>query len=147
MKNIIKNFAEEIAAEEGYLLINSITKGSTRNPAFEIYIDSKNGISADDCAEFSRKIKQKIELTEIAELNYKLIVSSPGIDEPIKFLEQYHKHINREFKLSYIDGNNVLSIEAKLIGIEEDELIFNYKKEEIKINFNKIKKAKVKISF
>ncbi|MCB0731204.1 MAG: hypothetical protein KDC88_09235 [Ignavibacteriae bacterium] len=147
MKNIIKDFAEEIAGEEGFLLINSITKGSTRNPAFEIYIDSKNGISADDCAEFSRKIKQKIELTEIGELNYKLIVSSPGIDEPIKFLEQYHKHINREFKLSYNDGNNVLSIEAKLIGIEEDELIFNYKKEEIKINFNKIKKAKVKISF
>ncbi len=147
MKIVIKNIAQEIADENGILLINSIVKGSHKNPSFEIYIDSKNGINATDCAKFSREIKNQLELKDLAELDYKLVVSSPGIDEPLKFIEQYDKHINREFKLSYSDGEKVKSIEAKLLRITDDDLVFSYKNEEIVVNFNNIKIAKVKISF
>ena len=147
MKNQIKNIAQDIADEKGIFLINAIAKGSNKKPSFEIYIDSKKGVNADLCAEFSREIKARLESSKVAELDYRLVVSSPGTDEPIKFFDQYEKHINREFKVSYIDGEKVLSIEAKLIRISEDNLIFSYKKEELKINYNNIKKAKVKISF
>ena len=138
MKNVIKYVAQEIADEKGFLLINSITKGSNKNPSFEIFIDSKNGISANDCAEFSKEVKAKLELTDISELDYKLVVSSPGIDEPIRYLEQYHKHIGREFKFSYSSDDKILSIEARLVRIEGDELTFEYKNEEIIISFKKI---------
>jgi len=147
MKDLIKNIAQETADAKEYLLIHSVAKGSTKNPTFEIYIDSKKGVNAGDCAEFSREIKAKLELTDFSDSAYNLTVSSPGIDEPIIFLDQYLKHINREFKLSYVDGENIQSIEAKLLRIAEDNLVFSYKKEEININFNNIKKAKVKISF
>ncbi len=147
MKNIIKQLAAEISEKNGFFLINSLQKGSNRKPSFEIYIDSKNGISADDCAEFSRELKNKLETTEIAKLDYKLVVSSPGIDEPIKYLDQYYKHINREFKISFEDGKNVQSIEAVLLRIVDENLIFKFKDNEIEIYFNKIKKAKVKTSF
>lgn len=147
MKNLIKNIAQEIADEKGILLINAIVKSSNKKPSFEIFIDSKTGVNADSCAEFSREVKARLESSEVANLDYRLVVSSPGTDEPIKFFDQYEKHINREFKLSYMDGEEILSIEAKLIGISEEDLIFSYKKEELKINYNNIKKAKVKISF
>lgn len=147
MKNIIKNIAQQIADEKGFYLVNSLTKGSNRKPIFEIYIDNKDGINADDCAMFSRAIKEKIELTEISDLDYNLVVSSPGTDEPIKYFDQFYKHISREFKISFDDGEKIQSIEAKLIRILDDNLVFNFKNEEIVINFNKIKKAKVKISF
>jgi ribosome maturation factor RimP len=147
MKNLIKNIAQEIADEKGLLLINAITKSSNKKPSFEIFIDSKVGVNADVCAEFSREVKARLESTEVGDLDYRLVVSSPGTDVPIKFIDQYVKHINREFKLSYNDGEDVLSIEAKLIGISGEELIFSYKKEELKINYNNIKKAIVKISF
>ena len=147
MKIQIKNIAQDIADEKGLFLINTITRGSNKKPSFEIYIDSKTGVNADLCAEFSRELRDRLETTEVAGLDYGLVVSSPGIDEPIKFFDQYEKHINREFKVSYTDGEKVLSIEAKLIGISLEDLIFSYKKEELKINYNNIKKAKVKISF
>ena len=138
MRKIIKNIAQELADENGVLLINAITKSSNKKPSFEVYIDSKIGVNSNDCAEFSRELKSRLESTEIANLDYRLIVSSPGTDEPIKFFEQYEKHINREFKLSYDDGENVLSIETKLVSIIDDNLIFSYKKEELKINYNKL---------
>jgi ribosome maturation factor RimP len=147
MKNIIKNIAQQIADDKGFFLVNSITKGSNRKPIFEIYIDNKEGINANDCADFSRAVKEKIESSELADLDYSIVVSSPGTDEPIKYFDQYFKHISREFIISFDDGEKIQSIEAKLIRILEDDLIFKYKDEELVINFNKIKKAKVKISF
>ena len=147
MKNIIRDIAQQIADEKGFFLVNSIRKGSNRKPIFEIYIDNKVGINSADCADFSRALKEKIESTEIADLDYNLVVSSPGTDEPIKYLDQYHKHMTREFKISFDDGEKVQSIEAKLIRVSDDILVFYYRKEELEINFNKIKKAKVKISF
>lgn len=147
MKSTIKKIANEIADKKGLLLIHCIAKGSNRKPIFEIFIDSKKGISADDCAEFSREVKSSLELTDIGDLDYQLVVSSPGIDEPIIYFDQYFKHLNREFKISYLDEEIVKSIEAKLLSIIEDTLTFSYNKEEINIKFDKIKKAKVKISF
>lgn len=147
MKNTIKNIAQEIANENQLLLINTIKAGSNKKPSFEIFIDSKNGVSADDCADFSREFKSRLEQTEYAELDYKLVVSSPGIDESIKYLDQYLKHINREFKVSYDDGEKINSVEALLKNVIDDNLVFSYKNEELKINFNNVKKAKVKISF
>jgi ribosome maturation factor RimP len=147
MKNIIKQFATEIAEEKDLLLINSLLKGSNKRPSFEIFIDSKAGISADDCAEFSREFKTRLETTEIADLDYRLTVSSPGLDEPIIYFDQYYKHINREFKISYEDESKIQSIEAKLIKIVNEILIFEFNGSELEIDFNKIKKAKVKISF
>ncbi|MDX1700946.1 MAG: hypothetical protein R3250_10030, partial [Melioribacteraceae bacterium] len=115
MKNVVKYLAREIAEENGVLLINSVTKGSNKNPQFEIFIDSEDGISADDCAKFSRDLKNRLEDTEFGELDYKLVVSSPGIDEPLKHLIQFKKHVGREFKISYEEDEKVLSVETKLL--------------------------------
>ena len=127
MKNVVKYLAREIAEENGVLLINSLTKGSNKNPQFEIFIDSEVGISADDCAKFSRDLKIRLEETEFGETDYKLVVSSPGIDEPLKHLLQFKKHIGREFKISFEEDEKVQSIEAKLIRIEGEDLLFSYK--------------------
>jgi len=112
-----------------------------------VFIDNSKGITADICAKISREIKGELEDTKFAETDYRLVVSSPGIDKPLIYKEQYIKHINRELKISYEEEDKVKSIEAKLLNVDENDLTFIYKKEELKIEFNKIKKAKVKFSF
>lgn len=147
MKNLIKELAKEIAEEKGFFLISLAIKGSNKKPVIEVFIDSRLGITADDCADFSKVLKEKLELTDYRDLDYQLVISSPGINEPLRFIEQYHKHINRDFNLSYQNNDAVLSIEAKLIEVTGENLVFKYKNELLNIDFNKIKKAKVKISF
>jgi len=147
MKNIVKNIAQEIANEKKIFLINFINRGNNYKPIFEIYIDNKDGITTDLCAQFSKEVKTQIEKSELYENDYQLIVSSPGVDEPLKYLDQFYKHIGRELKISFYDGEKIQSIEAKLSGIIDDELTFILKKEEIKINYKNLKKAKVKLSF
>ncbi|MCB0751270.1 MAG: hypothetical protein KDC52_07340 [Ignavibacteriae bacterium] len=147
MKNTVKIIAQKIADDQNLFLMNLIIRGSSKKPSFEIYIDNKNGVTADICADYSREFKDEFEKTEFAEVDYSLIVSSPGIDEPLQFIDQFYKHIGRDFKISFDDGEKVQSIEAKLTNIDNDVLTFIYKKEELIIKFNNLKKAKVKLSF
>ncbi len=144
---IINSIVEKIIAKNKLLLVDIVIKGSKNKPYFEIFIDNYKGITTNICAEVSKQIKAELEKTEYLSKDYKLVVSSPGIDKPLKYLEQFYKHINREFKISYVNKDKIKSIEAKLIDISNNKLTFIYKKEKLKIDYSKLKKAKVKFSF
>lgn len=146
-KQII-NLCETVVLEKEFMFIDFVFRGHKNLQIIELYIDSENGVSVEDCAEVSREIRSRIETENLLEGNYRLDVSSPGVERPLKFLEQYKKHINRNFDLRFVDQEgNEKSIKGKLLKIESDNLLFAAKNEEYLINFNKIIKALVNISF
>lgn len=130
-----------------FLLIDLIVRGSLNAPVFEIFVDSPKGISTEDCSKLSRKINEEIEKTDIAKTKYRLDVSSPGIDRPLKFIEQYPKNIGREFQLEYEKNGEIVKTEAVLNKVENGKLEFSNENNLIVIEHNQIKKAKVKLSF
>ncbi len=146
-KQII-NLCDTVVLEKRFMFIDFVFRGHKNLQIIELYIDSENGVSVEDCAEVSREIRSRIETENLLEGNYRLDVSSPGVERPLKFLEQYKKHINRNFDLRFVDQEgNEKSIKGKLLKIESDNLLFAAKNEEYLINFNKIIKALVNISF
>jgi ribosome maturation factor RimP len=145
-KNIL-DLAQKKAEEHNLLLIDFIVRGTNRNRIIEIYYDSENNISAEDLAEVSREINTAIEEASLLEGNYRLDVSSPGTDRPLIFLQQYPKHINRKFELSYKDNEETKKYSGKLIRVDGEVLTFLSGQNETSINFNNIKKAKVIVSF
>ena len=84
--------------------------------------------------------------------DFSLEVSSPGIDEPLKLLRQYHKNIGRNVEVITNDGNKQ---EGKLISVNEDAITIEYtegknKKAVIKnsnIDLTDIKQTRVQIKF
>ncbi|MEG8946042.1 ribosome maturation factor RimP [Rosettibacter firmus] len=147
MKNLklIEKF-EEIIASEGFLLIDTIIRGDDKLRIIEIFIDGERAVTTDDCMRISRLIEKAIDESNLFK-NYRLDVSSPGVDRPLKYLVQYGKHINRNFEVNYKDKDSVKKITGKLIRIDGNQLYFQNKNNEIKINFEDITKAKVLISF
>jgi ribosome maturation factor RimP len=113
----------------------------------EVFIDGEKGITSDDCSHVSRIINEAVQTEYLIDSNYRLDVSSPGVDRPLKFLVQYSKHINRKFEIIYKAGEEEIKLIAKLIRIDGDQLFFEEKNSEYKINFCDIVKAKVLISF
>lgn len=121
-----------------------------------VFIDSKEGVSFGECKKLSRFLEEKIEAGSLMDKNYLLEVSSPGVDRPLKFLEQYPKHKGRLFEIQTNEGN----FTAALMDVENGSLIFEKKElgknnkkakkaeKEIKeINFESIRSAKVLVSF
>jgi len=146
IKQNILNAVKEISEKNNLFLLEVLFRGTERNWVIEIYIDGEDILSADDCARISREINQVIEEKELLNSAYRLDVSSPGVDRPLKYFKQYKKHINRKFEIRYKSGENKKSITGKLVKIEDNNLYFYSGREQV-IKFEDIIKAKVLVSF
>ena len=147
-KENIKEITEEVARDCGYFLVDFILRGHGRNQVIEVYIDGKNYINADDCSKVSRELNERLLNVTGPDDFYRLDVSSPGIERPLKFIEQFPKHANKNFEIVYNQDDETKKMEAELIEVKSDELEFLTKeKKEIIIKFKDIIKAKVLLSF
>jgi ribosome maturation factor RimP len=122
-------------------------RGDNRKKIIEVFVDAEKNVDADNLAEISREINSVIEEQDIIQQAYRLDVSTPGVDRPLKFLKQFPKHINRNFEVTYKTGEEVKTITGKLLSVEREELTFLSDKKEILIEFKNITTAKVIISF
>jgi ribosome maturation factor RimP len=145
-KNIY-NIAGQIIEEKKFFMIDFIFRGNPKEWIIEIFIDGEKDVTAEDLAELNRLINSRIEENNLLNSRYRLDVSSPGTERPLKFLKQFPKHINRKFDLSYKSDDETKKLSGKLIRVEGEDLVFLANQNEISINFNNIKKAKVIVSF
>lgn len=111
-----------------------------------VLVDNEKGININDCIKITRHIKLKF-IEEIDE--YDLQVSSPGIGQPFKVIEQYNKNIGKQIEVLKTDGIKIIGklniVSNNCIEIEEN--IKKAKKKQIetqiiKVEFNDIKSTK-----
>ncbi len=137
----------EAVEREGFLPVEIVVRGDNRKPVIEVFIDAEKNITAGDCAKMSSKIDAMFEDENLLKGNYRLDVSSPGIERPLKFIEQFPKNIGRKFEITFKPDEKEEKFTGKLVRATGNELTFSVGKTEKIINFEEIIKAKVLISF
>ena len=147
IKENIVRISNEIAEKLNFFVIDINFRGDNRKKIIEVFVDAEKNIDADNLAEISREINSIIEEQDIIQQAYRLDVSTPGVDRPLKFLKQFPKHINRNFEVTYKTEEETRTITGKLLSVEREELTFLSDKREVLIKFNQITTAKVIISF
>jgi ribosome maturation factor RimP len=147
IKENIVRISNEIAEKLNFFVIDINFRGDNRKKIIEVFVDAEKNIDADNLAEISREINSVIEEKDIIQQAYRLDVSTPGVDRPLKFLKQFPKHINRNFEVTFKADAETKTITGKLLSVEREELIFLSDKKEILIEFKNITTAKVIISF
>ncbi len=148
IKAKINEIAAFAAEKNNLYLIEVVLRGHDQNRVIEIYYDAVESLNAEICAHLSREISEEIEQNGLFNGKYRLEVSSPGVDRPLKFAGQYNKHVNRNFELVYNEGGSEKKLKCRLKLVEGEDFYFETdKKDLIKINFSDIIKAKVNISF
>ena len=145
-ENIIK-ISAEIAEKLNFFLVEVVFRGDQRKRIVEIYVDGEKNVSADNLADISREINTIIEEQNLIKGSYRLDVSTPGVDRPLKYLKQFPKHLNRNFEITYNTGTEIKTITGKLLGLKGEELTFLSEKNNLIVEFKNITKAKVLISF
>jgi len=146
-KRQIHSKIEEIVHLSNYLLVDTVVRGSEHKPVIEVFIDSAEGVTTIECADISRKLHAALEDEDVVNQSYRLDVSSPGIDRPLKFLEQFPKNIDRKFNIKYKKDETTFEFEGKLKSINNTELCFSVKEEEVVVEFAQVVSAHVLISF
>ena len=73
-----------------------------REPAgwvLRLIIDGPQGISLDDCSRVSREVGHLLEVEDPIEWPYRLEVSSPGLDRPLKRERDYLRCLGKKAKI------------------------------------------------
>ncbi len=150
MKNLkIQEICEQVVQSEGFFFIDLTLRGQRDKKVIEVFIDAPGDLSVNDCATVSRKIGDALEAQELLDDVSRLDVSSPGVDRPLKFLQQYPKHIGRILEIQYAEEDKpVETVQGRLQDIV-GELLFITKKDrsQLVVKFSSIKTAIVRISF
>ena len=66
-----------------------------------VYLDSEQGITIDQCRQFSRQIESIIDAQGLLGTQYILEVSSPGVERPIVEEWQFRKNVGRPILVRY----------------------------------------------
>lgn len=112
-----------------------------------IFIENLNGdLSIEDCSKLSSKIEDKIE--KLIEHKFFLEVSSPGLERPLKKIEDYIRFIGEKITLHLkhkLDDKK--QFKAIIKEVNENNIIFLIDNKEIEIKFNEIRKANILFEF
>lgn len=149
-KRVIELVEEKIADRPDLFLVDVQMHVSG---ILSILVDGDQGLAISDCVAISRHVGFHLEEENTIEQAYKLEVSSPGLDSPLKSLRQYQKNVGRSLKVKLKDG---VMREGKLMTADESGIsLQESKKEKGKkvvlvesvISFNEIAEALVLVSF
>jgi ribosome maturation factor RimP len=149
--NTITGFIEQLLADQSEVFLVDLRIKPTNN--FKVFLDADQGMSIEKCVSINRRLYKMIEEAGMfPEGDFSLEVSSPGLDEPLKKLRQYHKNIGRSVEVMKTD---LTKIEGVLQAATETEITVestvgkNKKKEVVihQIPFDHIKTTKIQVVF
>lgn len=89
----IWNLLEPVVAAQGMEILEIEYRRESMGWVLRIFIDSERGIAVDDCAAISRLTSDLLDVSDLIQTHYNLEISSPGVDRPLRKLEQFQKYI------------------------------------------------------
>lgn len=107
----------------GYELWGVEYHASGKHRQLRVFIDREQGIDVDDCARVSHQISGVLDVEDPISGNYRLEVSSPGMDRPLYTQAQYRMYLGAllRVKLKYpFEGRR--KYEGRLVELENDEV-------------------------
>lgn len=141
LKQLIKQEAELL----GYELVGVEFVGQGKGAALlRIYIDHADGITLDDCVEVSRQVSGVLDVEDPIQENYRLEVSSPGLDRPLFELEHFERFKGSKVKLkTRVKIENRHRFTGLLSGVEENQVLIEEDGNSYRIPFEEIDSAKL----
>ena len=138
-----------IAEANGMELVEVEFKKLYGTPTLTIYIDKPGGVSLDDCELIHRAIDGPMdELDPTEGAPYNLNVSSPGLDRPLKTLNDYKRKLGEKVEVSlYAPVEGKKKYIAVLDEATEEEITLKEGEKTIKIQLKQIAAAKPYIEF
>jgi len=140
----IKNQILPILDSHNVDLVDLELKGKSPSQVLRIFVDIDGGISLSQCENLSREISDLLDTKDLIVGHYRLEVSSPGLDRPLKDERDFKRNLNRNVRIKYIsDENEIKTITGTIDKVDKDIVVIEQRKYRIEIDISKILEAKI----
>lgn len=127
-------------------LIDLLVRGTRGSAVVEVFIDTEEGVTSDLCSLVSHDVARLIDRSGWFQGTYRLDVSSPGIDRPLRYPWQYKKHIGRLLGIRTRASGGGAQRSGRLTAVRENGIMIAAKEgspEEL-VLFNELTEAVVR---
>jgi len=135
---------EPVVLGMGYELVEIEYQPNPKHGVLRLYIDKESGILLEDCTEVSRQISALIDVEDPIPGHFNLEVSSPGLDRPLRKMEDFIKFTGEVAKIQMampMEGQK--NFKGRISGVEDDLLILECEDKVVRLPVTAIHKARL----
>jgi len=125
-------------------LVEIELKGKLGAQVLRIFVDIEGGISLDQCVNLSRDIADLLDTKDLITGHYRLEVSSPGLDRPLRTERDFERNLGRKVKIDFLtDVGENMTITGTMKQVDDNAVVIMQNNHQFKIDISKISVAKV----
>ena len=114
----------------------------SRGGLVRVFIDKPGGITVDDCAKVSNHLTR---VSAVEGFDYeRLEVSSPGLDRPLKRLEDFARFAGRDASVRLkLPREGRRRLEGRVVGVEEGKVLIEVEGKRWSVAMTEIDRARL----
>ena len=147
LKDKIKEIIEPVINAVGIELYDIEFNKMRSKGLLRVFIEKQGGVTIDDCELISREIEAALDVEDPIPFSYVLEVSSPGLDRPLKELEDFKRYSGKTVRvITHEPIDNQTFFIGTIISAENNEISLLLPKDrQVIIPYKNISKARLEV--
>lgn len=116
MEEQVRRLVEPIALANGVEVLNVRVDAAGAGKRVKVVVDKAGGVDSDTLERISRALSLLLDVEDLIEGHYRLEVTSPGLDWPLRCKGDFQRHIGERVQALLADGR---CFEGELLGCDE----------------------------
>jgi ribosome maturation factor RimP len=139
----MRSLAEPTVHEAGCTLVAVEIAGDGHGTIVRLFIDKPNGVTITDCAQISRALSPELDVADPIPGEYRLEVSSPGIERPVETLADFQRFVGYRAKVRMTPSAERRRYAGDLVSVTADTVSILVDGVEHELPFPQIERARL----
>jgi ribosome maturation factor RimP len=147
LKDRIKEIIEPAINAVGIELYDIEFNKMRSKGLLRVFIEKQGGVTIDDCERISREIEAVLDVEDPIPFSYVLEVSSPGLDRPLRELEDFKRYSGKTVRvITHEPIDNQTFFIGTIMNAENNEISLLLPKDrQVIIPYKNISKARLEV--
>lgn len=144
----VEELLAPILSSGGFELVDMEYKKEGGTFFLRVFIDKEGGITLDDCALVNEELGTILDVEDVIPNEYTLEVSSPGVERPLKKIDDYKRFVGQQARLKlYKPLEGKKDIVGVIDGVEDSRirLVEDKTNTSIEVDLKDIAKSNLKV--
>ena len=127
----VRAIATRVAASRGLDIWDVQSRREATGHVVRVYLDRpgtsatpEESVSIEDCVEINRELGTILDVEDVLPWSYTLEVSSPGLDRPLRGIDDYRRFAGRWAKVVVAEAvDHQKAFEGRLRGVDSDDVL------------------------
>lgn len=140
----IETLVKPVLESMGYQLVERELVTDMGRLILRLYIDKEGDVTLEDCTAASRAVSAHLDVEDPITGKYDLEISSPGVERPLRYMEDFERFKGETVKLRTKEPiNNRQNYRGTLTGCDAQMIYMTVDGTEFTIPFSALLKARI----